>query len=109
MAATIYRTATEYAANAITITRGTVSDITSVGVYHSTDPNAVPTVAQFTTVALVTAGNPLADGTTTDVLSLIGTKAGAHLSLTAGDYQRFVLIRTATEDIIRKTDTLTVL
>lgn len=109
--AEVYSTATEYVANAITITRGSVSDIVSVGVYHTLDPNEVPAVAEFTTVTLADGTEeplpPLAEAGVIDVLSLIGPRNG-QVSLTAGDYQRFVLITTATEDIIRKVDVLTV-
>lgn len=104
-----YSTATEYSANAITLTRGTTADITSVGVFHSIDPNEVPDVTDFTTVTLVEPGDPLADGTNIDVLSLIGPKAGADLILAAGDWQRWVLVSTTSEDIIRKVDVVTIL
>lgn len=102
----IPRTGTEYVANELTFTRGTVADVISVGVFHSTDPTVVPTVAQFTTVQLVKPGDALADGTKTDALSLIGPRGG--VTLTPGDYQRWVLVKTATEDIIRRPDTLTI-
>ena len=111
--ATKFTTATEYIANQITILRGTVANITSVGVYHNTDPNIVPTVAQFTTVSLVDGVKDPPDANSEtgkiDVLSLIGPKIGAHLDLvTPGDYQRWVLIQTANEDVIRKVDVLTI-
>lgn len=111
MAVSLYRTATEYVANALTITRGTVADITSVGVFMTTDPTVVPTVAQFATVTLVKPGDALAEGTTVDVLSLIGPRSTvtALASLTPGDYQRWVKVTTATEDKIRKVDTVTIL
>lgn len=109
MAASLYRTATEYIANAITITRGTVADITAVGVYHNIDPTIVPAVADFKAVQLVKPGEALAEGDNVDVLSLVGPKVGAHLSLLAGDYQRWVLVQTANEDKIRKVDVVTVL
>lgn len=108
MAVTIPSTGTEYAANAITITRGTVAAITGVGVFHTTNAATVPTVEQFTTVDLVQPGDPLADGQNIDVLSLIGPDAG-DVVLTAGVHQRWVLIQTATENIIRKVDTVTVI
>lgn len=109
-----YRTATEYIANELTITRGVVGDITSVGVYHNVDPNTVPAIADFTTVSLVDGvkvpPDALAEVGKIDVLSLIGPKVGAHLDLaTPGAYQRWVLIRTANEDVIRKVDVLTIL
>lgn len=102
----IPRTGTEYVANELTFTRGTVADVVSVGVFHSNDPTVVPTVAQFTTVQLVQPGDALAQGTKIDVLSLIGPRGG--VTLTPGDYQRWVLVKTATEDIIRRPDTLTI-
>mgnify|MGYP000970236446 CR=1 FL=1 len=55
MAVEIFSTSTEYIANEITISRGTVADITAVGVYHSEDPNSRPDVTDFTTVQLVDA------------------------------------------------------
>lgn len=109
MAASLFRTATEYIANAITITRGTVSDITAVGVYHNIDPTVIPAVADFKAVQLVKPGEPLAEGTNTDILSLVGPKVGAHLSLLPGDHQRWVLVQTVNEDKIRKVDVVTVL
>jgi len=53
MATSLFATATEYVANAITLTRGKVTDIKSVGIYANTNPNQIPTPAQFTTVLLV--------------------------------------------------------
>lgn len=110
--ATIYSSGTEYAANALTILRGTVSDITSVGVYHTLDAEEIPVVGDFTTVTLVdgTAEPPdaLSEAGIIDVLSLIGPRAG-DVTLTPGVYQRWVLIVTATEDIIRRPDTLEIL
>lgn len=112
MAVEIFSTSTEYIANEITISRGTVADITAVGVYHSEDPNSRPDVTDFTTVQLVDGTVPdplpLADAGKIDVLSLVGPRDG-DVVLTPGDYQRFVLVQTATEDIIRKTDTVTIL
>lgn len=112
MAATIPSTSTEYAANAMTITRGTAADITAVGVYHTTNAASVPAVADFTEVVLVAPGDPLADSTLPagayDILSLVGPRSG-DVTLTPGTYQRWVLISTATEDIIRKIDTITVI
>ena len=109
-----FTTATEYIANEITILRGTVDDITSVGVYHNTNPNTIPAVLDFTTVTLVdgTAVPPDANSEAgkIDVLSLIGPKAGAHLNLAApGTYQRWILLQTTSEDVIRKVDTLEIL
>jgi hypothetical protein len=110
--ASIYRTGTEYLANELTILRGTVDDITAVGVYHNVDPDIVPAVEDFTTVTLADGTaeppDPLAEAGKIDVLSLIGPRAG-DVVLTPGDYQRWVLVKTATEDVIRKVDVLEVL
>ena len=113
MAVTLYHTGTEYTSNAISLLRGSASDIVDVGVYHSTNPAYVPQVSDFVIVTL-------ADGTTKppsvlavtgelDVVALIGPKTGAQLVLTAGIYQRWVLVQTGAEDIIRAVDTVTVL
>jgi hypothetical protein len=105
-----YTMATEYTANELTITRGSSADIVYVGVYHNTNPNTKPALTDFTEVTLVQPPDPLAEGTKVDVLSLIGPKAGADLALSVpGDYQRWVRVSTATEDIIRKVDTITIL
>lgn len=112
MAVSLYSTATEYIANAITLTRGKPSDITAVGIFTSTNPNTVPTVSQFITTTLV-------DGTQTplpnlavagevDVLSLIGP-GGQVTGLATNSYQVWILIQTASENIIRKVDTLTIM
>ncbi len=112
MAASLYSTATEYIANAITLTRGKSTDIASVGIYTNTNPNTVPTVGQFTATTYVDGTQlPLpALGVTgeLDVLSLIGP-GGQVTGLTTGSYQVWILIVTATENIIRKVDTLTIL
>ena len=101
--------ATEYIANEITLNRGSVSDIVTVSVYHNVNPNTKPALGDFTAVTLVDGTGPLADGTKIDVLCLVGPKVGAHLNLsTPGDYQRWVKISTATEDIIRKVDVITI-
>lgn len=110
--AEIYRSATEYLANELTILRGSVADILTVGVHHAVDPNTIPAVADFIEVTLVDGvtnpSDPLAEAGKIDVLSLIGPRAG-DVTLTAGDYQRYVLVTTASEDIIRRVDTVTVL
>lgn len=112
MAISLYSSGTEYVAWALTLTRGSVDDITSVGVYPSTDPNVIPAVEDFTMVTLAdgttTPPDPLAEAGKVDVVALIGAKTGADLSLEAGDWQMFVLCQTATEDIIRKTDVISV-
>ena len=113
MAVTLYNTATEYTSNAITLTRGTAADIVSVGVYHNANPSTVPTIANFIVCVFANGTtnppDPLAVAGELDVVALIGTKSGAHLALAAGTWQRWILVRTAAEDIIRKVDTVTVL
>lgn len=113
MAVELYSTATEYVANALTISRGTADDISAVGVYHTTDPDEIPEVDDFTAVTLVDGTGDTPDANSEagviDVLSLIGPKEGNDVQLAAGDYQRWVLIQTAAEDIIRRPDTITVL
>lgn len=110
--AEIYRTGTEYTANQITLTRGSVSDITAVGVFHSTDPSVIPEVDDFTIVQLVdgttTPPDELAETGKVDILALVGPRGG-NVTLPPGDYQRWVLVVTATEDIIRRPDVLTIL
>lgn len=113
MTLTFYAAGTEYAANQITLLRGSAADIVSVGVYHDTDPSVRPEVADFTAVTLVDGTEEplpaLAEDGKIDVLSLIGARVSADVTLTPGDYQRWVLISTADEDIIRPVDTITVL
>jgi hypothetical protein len=112
MMVTLYHTGTEYVANAITMQRGQVSDITSVGVYHTLDPDEIPEVGDFDTVVLVDGINgsdPLAQEGVVDVLSLIGPRDGDVDLPTPGVYQRWVLLVTATEDIIRRPNTIEIL
>jgi hypothetical protein len=107
----LYRTATEYLANQITITRGTAADIVAVGVYHTSDPTYVPEEADFIPAQLVEPGDPLAQGDMIDIVSLVGpaSPAGAgHIELAAGEHQRWVMIKTASEVIIRKVDVVEV-
>ena len=107
--AQLYSTATEYLANELVFSRGSASDITSVGVFHTLDPSKVPTSTEFTTVTLVKDFNhPLAEGNRIDVLSLVGPGTGAQLALAKGDWQRWVLVKTTNETIIRKVDVVTV-
>lgn len=106
--AQLYSTATEYLANSLTFTRGSVDDVVRVGVYHTLNPTEVPDESDFVTVELVEPGEPLAQGSTIDVLSLIGPGPGAHLALTPGNWQRWVLVKTSTEIIIRKVDVVEV-
>ena len=110
MGVSLYNTATEYVASALSLLRGTAADITGVG-FYATATSSIPAVGDFTTTTLVdgTGGvvPPLGVAGEIDVLSLIG--GGGDVTLTAGDYQVFILITTATENIIRKVDVLTVL
>jgi hypothetical protein len=109
MAVTLFATERRYVANELTFLRGDSGDVTAVGVYHNTNPAIVPTVAQFTMVELVEPPNPLAEGNKIDVLSLIGPGgAPADLALAAGTWQRWVLVQTATENMIFKVDMITV-
>lgn len=107
MAVSLFNTATEYVANQLTFIRGTSADVTGVGVYHDVNPATVPAVLDFTMVDLVEAPDPLAEGSKIDVLSLIGPDNGG-LPLEPGVYQRWVLVTTATENIIRRPDTITI-
>lgn len=110
--AQLFHTGTEYVANQITLLRGTVANILSVGVYHNINPNTIPAVSDFITVHLADGTSlppdPLGETGKIDVLSLIGPRGG-DVNLAAGDYQRWVCVTTATEDIIRKVDVLTIL
>lgn len=112
MAVQLFNTGTEYVANQITLLRGDVADILAVGVLHLAPSDPVPAVEDFTTVTLVDGTaeppDPLSEAEKIDVLSLIGPKIGADLALEPGTYQRWVLVQTAAEDIIRRPDTVTV-
>lgn len=109
--AELFHTGTEWLANTLGITRGSVSDITAVGVYHAEDPNEIPEPADFTVVRLVDGTvpdpEPLATPGLVELLSLVGPKDG-DVVLTPGDYQRYVLVQTDTEDIIRRVDILSI-
>ena len=113
MAVTLYHGATEYIANAITLLRGAYTDITLVGIFTTTNPATIPNVADFTTVSLVNGvkvpPDPLSVPGEVDVLTLVGPRGGQLSALTAGTYQVYILVSTATEDIIRRVDTLTIL
>lgn len=109
MAVQLYSTGTEYLANALTFTRGTVADVTSVGVYHTLNPSEVPAEVDFTAATLITnPADPLAEGDKIDVVTLIGPGTGAFETLTVGDWQRWVMVKTANETIIRKVDVVTI-
>jgi len=102
----IWITATEYRRNSITLVEGTVDDIVSVGVALRTDPDDVPDpsgtdLGEFTEVTL--------DPTGPDIVTLFGPRSGDIVPAAVGDYQVFVLIRTANEDIIRRPSVLTVM
>jgi hypothetical protein len=106
VAVTLVSTGTEYVANSVTLTRGDPSSITRVGVFHTTDPLHIPTPEEFTTVQIVAPTDPLGDGINTDILTLIGPRG--DIVLAKGDYQRWILVVTADEDIIRRPDTISV-
>jgi hypothetical protein len=102
----IYITATEYRRNSLTIVEGTVGDITAVGIALRSDPNDVPDpsgagLGEFTAATL--------DPTGPDIVTLIGPRDGDIVAPAVGDFQVFILVRTAEEDIIRKPSTLTVM
>lgn len=113
MAVSIPRTGTEDTRNALTIKVGTVADITSVGMYFTLDPagsgSAPPMVTDFTTVTLAKPGDPLHDGLSQlpEMVALIGDKSGDFI-LAPGDWQRWVLIQTDRENIIRPVDVTTI-
>lgn len=109
MSVTLYDTETRYTFNQLTFQRGTVADVVRVGVYHNVDPDVIPALADFTTVDLVFAPDPLAETGKIDIAALIGPNVPAHLALAAGVYQRWCLIETSTEKLIYKVDTVTVL
>jgi hypothetical protein len=105
MAVQIYSTATEYLANSLTFARGSIDDVIKVGVYHTLNPSFIPQESDFIEVDIVGPGDALAQGDTIDVLSLIGPASlNPTIVLAPGDYQRWVLVKTATEVIIRKVD-----
>ena len=111
--AEIVSTGTEYLFYEVTELRGTVEDIVTVGVYYTTDPLEIPEVGDFTTVTLVDGisnpEDPLAEAGKIDIVALIGSRQEADLAIpVAGDYQEWVLITTADEDIIRRPSVLTV-
>lgn len=108
MVVQLYSTATEYLSNALTFTRGSYNDVVRVGVYHTQDPLEIPTEGNFNDAQLVVPGDPLAQGDQVDVLSLIGPGPGAHDTLSPGDWQRWVLVQTVSEVIIRRVDTVVV-
>jgi len=102
----IWITATEYRRNALTINSGTIADISAVGVALRDNPNDVPDpsgtgLGEFTSVVL--------DEDGPDVVTLFGPRGGDIVPAAVGDYQVFVLIRTADEDIIRRPSVLTVM
>lgn len=112
---------TEYVAHELTFIRGDETDVTHVGIYANVNPNTVPDVGNvvgtmagdFTVVDLIIPPDPLAEGTKIDVLAKISSgtiRLAADLGLTPGDYQLWVLVATgSSEEIVRKTDTLTVI
>lgn len=112
---------TEYVAHELTFTRGDAGDVSHVGIYAGL-PNIVPDVGNvvgtmagdFTVVDLIQPPDPLAEGTKIDVLAKItagaSVRLAADMALAAGDYQLWVLVATgSSEEIVRKTDVLTVI
>jgi hypothetical protein len=120
----LFNSGTEYLACQITLLRGVIADITDVGVYLTTNPNDIPdpdptgaTLGDFVEVLLVDGtGTPplpaLAEEDKIDIVFKVGPRGGDFgdpTPLTAGDYQVYVLIRTASEDIIRRPSTITII
>lgn len=102
----IWITATEYRRNALTIVDGVVGDVVAVGIALRSNPDDVPDpsgtgLGEFTAVTL--------DPTGPDIVTLIGPRSGDIVPAAVGDYQVFILVRTADEDIIRRPSTLTVM
>jgi hypothetical protein len=114
MAAEFFGTGTDWVFAELTLTRGSVSDIESVGVHMDADPNARPTVAEFSPATLVdgtaTYPGPLAISGRVDIAVRVGARSDvpAALQLSPGDYQMFTCVTTADEDDIRIAGTVTV-
>jgi hypothetical protein len=115
MDTSFYGTGTEWVFTKVTIDRGSVSDIETVGMLASADPNVRPAVADFTAATLVDGtavpAGPLAIPGRIDIAARIGARSdvASALQLTAGDYQMFTLITTADEDVIDVAGTITIL
>lgn len=117
MSVSLYHSATEYIFVPITIARGTVAGIVSVGLYINTSVVTIPIVSDFTTCTLIDGTatpplDPLAVAGEIDISALVGPRSGVFGSgagLTVGTYQVYCLIKTANEDVIRRLDTLTIL
>lgn len=103
----IWITATEFRRNSLTLVPpAVIGDVTAVGIALRQDPDDVPDpsgtgLGEFTAVTLDPAGP--------DIVSLIGPRNGDIIPAAVGDYQVFILVRTAEEDIIRRPSTLTVM
>ena len=110
--ATLYAPGTEFLASEVTMERGTVEDIVSVGVYFTADPEEIPDVADFTIVSLVDGNaeplDPRATPGRVDIIALVGPRGG-DVVLTEGTYQLWTLITTATEDVVRRPGTVEVI
>lgn len=112
--ATLYDNATVYTANELTLLRGTTADIVEVLVYHNVDPNVVPAYADMTAVQLIEAPDALADGDKIDIVTKVGPGVtslvdAGEVTLAAGDHQRWVGIRTASEFVLIPTDVVEVI
>jgi hypothetical protein len=87
--------------------------VQTVGVYHTTNLAYIPVLTDFVTVTLADGTtdppNPLAIPGEIDVVASIGPRGQVTTLSTPGDYQRFIYVKTAAEDIIRKTDVVTIL
>lgn len=113
MSITLYHTGTRYTYNQVTFLNGTQGDVISVGLYHTTSATYIPVTTDFTTVTLndgtATPPDPLAITGQIDIVGLIGSRGQITNLTTAGDYQRWIYIKTSTEDIIAQVDVVTVM
>lgn len=116
MATELFSTATEYLWVPIVEVRAPLPvENTTVGLFFSTNPNSIPTVADFTTGILVIPGSePLGDTpgpkAQTWIALLVGPDSVNNTILpSAGDYQVFSLIVAGPEKIIRRAGVVTLL
>ena len=111
MAASIPRTGTEYAWAELTLIRGTVTSATPCGIFFTALGADPPAVGVFHDAIMVPPGHEeLGDGERTWVTQLVGPDSSApEITLTAGDWQMWVLVTVGNERIIRRPGILTVL
>lgn len=107
MVVEIPRGGTEYVGDPITVGRGSINDILTSKSFHTQDPTIKPIVADFVDPASVirSSTNPLWAGVT-EVVTRVGPRG--EVTLAPGDWQRWVLLSTADEDIIEATGVVTI-